>query len=98
MVRDFGNKAAADLFHKGSSKSLPRQFWRRAIFLLDLMEAVNSLEVLKSKGFPPGLRLHPLKGDRKGEYAIDINKVSGWRITFRFEKKEFFDVKVENYH
>ena len=66
--------------------------------MLDIMEAVESLEILKSKGFPPDLRLHPLKGSRSGEFAIDINKVSGWRITFRFEEKEFCDVKVEDYH
>ena len=98
MIRDFGNKIAADLFQKGKSKGLPRDLWKRAVYLLDIMEAVDSLEVLKSRGFPPNLRLHPLKGSRKGEFAIDINKVSGWRITFRFEGKEFFDVKVEDYH
>jgi len=98
LIKDFGNKAAYDLFTNGQAKSLPRDFWKRTVFLLDLMEAVDSLEVLSSKGFPPNLRLHNLKGDRKGEYAIDINKISGWRITFRFEKKEFCNVKVENYH
>jgi len=53
---------------------------------------------LKSKGFPPSLRLHRLRHDRKGEFAIDIDKISGWRITFRFEAGEFIEVKVENYH
>ena len=98
MIRDFGNKTASDLYHRGSCKGLPRQFWQRAIYLLDVMEAVESLEALKNKGFPPSVRLHPLSGRRKGEFAIDINKVSGWRITFKFKANEFFDVKVENYH
>ena len=89
---------AADLFHKGSCKGLPRQFWKRAIHLLEVMEAVESLEDLKSKGFPPSVRPHPLSRERKGEYAIDIHKTSGWRITFRFVDNEFGDVKIENYH
>lgn len=62
------------------------------------MDAVESFEDLKNDGFPPNLRLHPLKGDRKGEWAIDIHKTSGWRITFQFENKEFFNVKIEDYH
>lgn len=98
MIRDFGNKTAADLFHKGSSKALPRQFWVRAVHLLEVMEVVESLEDLKRSGFPPSVRLHPLHGDRKGEWAIDIYKTSGWRITFQFEENEFHKVKVENYH
>jgi len=98
MVRNFGNKAASDLFQKGSSRKLPQGLWKRAVFLLDLMEALESLEDLKSKGFPPSLRLHRLRHDRKGEFAIDIDKISGWRITFRFEAGEFIEVKVENYH
>jgi proteic killer suppression protein len=98
VIRDFGNKTAADIFHKGRSKGLPRSLWKRAVFLLDVMEAVDSLETLKQQGIPPSLRLHPLKGDRKGEFAIDIHKTSGWRITFRFEKNKFFNVSVEDYH
>ena len=98
LIEDFGNKLAADLFHDGKTKRLPRELWPRAVFLMDIMEAVDSLEELKSKGFPPSVRLHPLKGERKGEYAIDINKVKGWRIIFKFKNNMFIDVKVEDYH
>lgn len=98
MIKNFGNKVAADLFHKGQSKSLPQKHWQRAIDLLDIMEAVDSLDNLNSKGFPPSLRMHKLKGSRKNEYAIDIHKTDGWRITFKFEENEFAEVKVENYH
>lgn len=98
MIHSFGNKAAADLFHKGQSKSLPSKHWQRATDLLDIMEAVESLKELKAEGFPPSLRLHKLQGLRKGTYAIDIHKTDGWRITFKFEKSEFIAVKVENYH
>ncbi|GIL18604.1 MAG: hypothetical protein BroJett040_23550 [Oligoflexia bacterium] len=98
MIKYFGNKIASDLYHKGVCRTLPRQFWKRAIHLLEIMEAVEDLEELKRKGFPPNIRLHQLSGNRKGEWAIDIHKTSGWRITFRFENSEFIDVKVEDYH
>ena len=98
MIKEFGNKVAFDLFHTGKTKKLPFDLWKRALFLLDIMDAVSSLDELQRKGFPPSLRLHKLKGDRKNEFAIYINKISGWRITFVFRDSDFYDVKIENYH
>jgi plasmid maintenance system killer protein len=98
MIKEFGNRVAYDLFHIGKTKRLPEKYWTRAIYLLDIMDAVSSLDELESKGFPPSLRLHKLKGGRKSEFAIDINKISGWRITFKYVDGDFFDVKIEDYH
>lgn len=44
----------------------------------------------------PGFRLHPLKGDRKGLWAIDVNR--NWRIVFAFEEGNAFVVDYEDYH
>ncbi len=98
MIKSFGNRVASDMFHRGQSRSLPRSFWQRAVDLLDVMEAVDNLDDLKSSSFPPSIRLHALKGARKSEWAIDIHKTSGWRITFRWESNHFTDVKIEDYH
>ena len=44
----------------------------------------------------PGLSLHPLKGERKGTWAV---KVSGnWRVTFAFVGKDADRVDYEDYH
>ena len=44
----------------------------------------------------PGLELHPLKGDRKGSWAV---RVSGnWRVTFTFSGSDVKDVDYEDYH
>ncbi len=98
MIKNFGNKIASDLFHRGKSKTLPRSLWQRASDLLDIMEAVDSLKDLEKKAFPPSIRLHKLVGNRKSEFAIDINKLSGWRITFQHKNSEFMDVRIEDYH
>jgi len=44
----------------------------------------------------PGHRLHPLKGERQGVWAIDVSRT--WRLTFRFDGKNCFDVDYEDYH
>ncbi len=44
----------------------------------------------------PGFRLHPLKGDKLGEWAVDVNK--NWRITFEFIDGDAYIVNYEDYH
>ena len=44
----------------------------------------------------PGHRLHPLKGKRKGTWAVSISGT--WRITFVFEGRDVIDVDYEDYH
>ena len=44
----------------------------------------------------PGFRLHPLKGDRAGQWSV---RASGnWRVVFRFENAEAVDVDLIDYH
>lgn len=75
-----------------------KKHWKRAKVLLTIMHNTSSIEALKYKGQPPALRVHKLDGNRKKALAIDIDKRSGWRITFRFIDSEFQDVEIENYH
>ncbi len=44
----------------------------------------------------PGLRLHPMKGDHKGYWAVDVS--GNWRIIFRFEDEEPHDVDLADTH
>jgi len=44
----------------------------------------------------PGWKLHSLKGQRKGEYAIMVT--ANYRLTFRFANGEAHDVNLEDYH
>ena len=44
----------------------------------------------------PGYRLHPLKGDLKGHWSISIS--GNWRMTFRLEDGDAYDVDLVDYH
>ncbi len=44
----------------------------------------------------PGFRLHSLKGNREGLWAIDVSK--NWRITFEFIDGDAYSVNYEDYH
>jgi proteic killer suppression protein len=56
---------------------------------LDTAQTIEDMDV-------PGFRLHPLKGNRKGCWAIDVS--GNWRITFRFEEGHVYVVDYEDYH
>lgn len=44
----------------------------------------------------PGLRLHELKGESKGTWSVTVS--GNWRVTFRFEEKDVFDINYVDYH
>jgi proteic killer suppression protein len=54
---------------------------------------VHLAEQLEDLKVPPGNRLHALSGDRKGQSINDQ-----WRICFRFEDGDAYDVEVCDYH
>jgi proteic killer suppression protein len=57
---------------------------------------LNNAKQLSDLMIPPNNRLEALKGQRKGEYSIRINKQ--WRICFMWGCGHVHDVKVEDYH
>ncbi len=61
----------------------------RQLDVLDAAQSINGVNV-------PGYRLHPLKGDRSGEWSITVT--GNWRITFRFENGDAYNVDLEDYH
>jgi len=96
VIRNFGNKLAAQIWELDEAKALPKECWVRAKALLTIMHGTSTLLDLKLKGQPPQLRLHKLQGGRKEEWSITIQLP--WCITFKFQNGEFVDVKIENYH
>ena len=82
-----------DLFITGRSKQLQPDLLRRATRRLEYIDLAFCLDDLK---VPPSNRLHALKGDRQGQYAISIN--DQWRICFRFQDGDAYDVEITDYH
>jgi proteic killer suppression protein len=44
----------------------------------------------------PGFRLHPLKGERRGQRAVSVS--GNWRVVFRFVGEDAVDVDLVDYH
>ncbi len=97
MIVSFKDKATEDIFNGKSSriarKACPQAIWRVAVRKLDLLDSVESLDELK---VPPGNRLEPLSGNRKGQHSIRIN--DQFRICFRWGASGPDKVEITDYH
>lgn len=92
MIRSFQHRGLKRFFVDGDRKLLGPDLVKRIKFLLsalDVANTVNEMDIV-------GAHLHELKGNRKGVWSV---RVSGnWRITFRFENENAYDVNLEDYH
>ena len=97
MIISFKNQATEDIFNGISSKHTrklcPQNIWQVAIRKLDQLDSINSLDELK---VPLGNRFEALLGKRKGEYSIRINEQ--YRICFKWDNSEPFNVEITDYH
>jgi len=93
MIKTFADKRTQELYLTGKAKRFPSDVAARVARKLEYVDLATSLDDLK---VPPGNRLHRLEGDREGQHAIAIN--DQWRIRFRFEAGDAYDVEVCDYH
>lgn len=99
MIGSFGDTKTEKFYRTKEHKVLKKLgLINRTSVILDVMDAVDSLEKLRRRCYPPDIRIHKLKGEYEGFWAIDINKLSGMRIIFKFEDNNFEYVTIVNYH
>lgn len=82
-IDGFKRVAAERLFNRGDARGINPARVGRVLGILEALDGPNPLRALSV----PSYRLHPLKGDRKGE----------WRVTFRADGASAWDVRYENY-
>ena len=92
-VTKFADKHTKSLYESGTSKKFPPDIHARTSRKLEYVNLASTLDDLK---VPPGNKLHKLTDDREGLHAIAIN--DQWRICFRFDDGDAFDVQVCDYH
>jgi proteic killer suppression protein len=93
VVKSFADKVSAAVFSGRRVRSLPPNIHRRAYAKLQALDAADTLDFLR---VPPSNRLEQLRGDREGLSSIRIN--DQWRICFRWEDGDAYDVEVTDYH
>jgi proteic killer suppression protein len=93
MIVSFNDAETEKIWNRVFSKKLPRVIQRNALRKLSMVHNSVNIEDLK---IPPGNRLEQLKKNRKGQWSIRIN--DQWRICFKWENGNAFDVEIADYH
>lgn len=92
MIKNFQHKGLKNLYETGSQKGVKPEHTKRLRIILARLDASQTPEDMNL----PGLRLHPLKGDLKGFWAVDVS--GNWRVFFRFENNNAVDIDYNDYH
>jgi proteic killer suppression protein len=96
VIQSFADETSADLFRERNTRAarrIPRQLWRATQRKLKLLDATSRLDDL---AIPAGNRLELLKGNQAGRHSIRVNEQ--YRVTFRWENGNAYEVRVEDYH
>ncbi len=93
MIISFGNKDTEKIWKGDFVKLLPneiQEIGRRKLRMLNNSQNLIDLQI------PPSNRLEKLKGNLKDFYSIRIN--SQWRIIFKWQNGNAFEVEIIDYH
>jgi proteic killer suppression protein len=96
MIVSFGDKATEDLYHGRATarvRRFPPDVVGTALRKLDMINAARDLQDLRS---PPGNRLEALKGELKSFQSIRVT--DHWRVVFRWQGLDAYDVRLTDYH
>ncbi len=92
MIKSFKHKGLDQFFYTGSKKGIIPGHAKKLGKILDRLHAATELRDLQW----PGSNLHQLTGNYKGMYAISVS--GNWRIIFRFENGQIYDLDYLDYH
>lgn len=92
MIERFRHKGLALFFQTGNTSGIQASQAKRLRLILTALNQATEIQEVNL----PGLRLHPLRGNRRGFWAVSVS--GNWRVVFRFKDGDAFDVDLVDYH
>ena len=92
MVRSFKHRGLKRLYERDDRSGIRPDHLETVERILTVLDAASTPQALDI----PRYRLHPLKGDLKGMWSVTVR--ANWRIVFRFEENDAYDVELIDYH
>jgi proteic killer suppression protein len=93
LIRSFRHKGLKLLYERGSRRGVRADL---AAKIEDIIHAIEQAQRIDEVGLFPGWKLHPLKGDRRGEWSVWVS--ANYRLTFRVDGEDVSDLDFEDYH
>ena len=92
MIRSIRHKGLKRLYEDDDLRGVIRE---HGLKLRDILARLDAAEAIADMNVP-GFRLHPLKGELKGCWAVTVR--ANWRVIFRFTEGDALDVDYADYH
>lgn len=92
MIISFGHKELKKFFDHGDTTKIPKDHIKKLRLLLANLNAATKIENMNL----PGLALHKLHGTKEGFWSVKVN--GNWRLIFRFDNGDAYDVDYMDYH
>jgi len=92
MIRSFKHRCLKRLFERDDRSGIRPDLLEDVEDILGRLNQATTPQALNL----PGYRLHPLKGGLRGLWSVTVR--ANWRIVFRFEKQDAFDLELIDYH
>ena len=92
MIRSIRHKGLRRLHEDDDRRGVISEHAEKLRDILARLDAASSAADMDL----PGFRLHPLKGELKGFWAVTVR--ANWRVIFRFADGEALDVDYVDYH
>jgi proteic killer suppression protein len=93
VIKSFADDETERIFSRERSVVLPSDIQRAALRKLRMLHNAHTVNDLRS---PPGNRLEKLKGARQGAHSIRVNEQ--WRVCFRWQDGDAYEVELVDYH
>jgi len=92
MIRSIRHKGLKRLYEDDDSRGVMREHVEKLRDILARLDAAGTIADMDV----PGFRLHPLKGEHAGFWAVTVR--DNWRVIFRFLDRDVLDVDYVDYH
>jgi len=92
MIKSFKHRGLKRLFERDDRRGIRPDLLDDVEDILGRLDQAAMPQALNL----PGYRLHPLTGRWRGFWSVTVR--ANWRIIFRFEKEDAFDVELIDYH
>jgi proteic killer suppression protein len=92
VIRGFRHKGLKRLFEDGEAKGLQAAHIQKVENILAVLNRARKPQDMDL----PGFRLHRLTGDLKDFWSVTVR--ASWRVIFRFEEDDAYDVDLIDYH
>ncbi|MGD9153501.1 MAG: type II toxin-antitoxin system RelE/ParE family toxin [Gammaproteobacteria bacterium] len=93
MIRSFKDIILEKCWKEGNCKKLKSEIKRRVLMKLDSIDAATCIDDLRN---PPSNNLHQLHGKYEGFWSVSVN--GPWRLIFKLQNNNIYDVQLLQYH